>query len=107
MGKDKKKKEKIEEVEFEIKGHYEPAIEPRRCCCKRKVCCRITMLVVPLVLIAALVIIPFTLLAEDPSMKLVIELTRHGERASGDIFPLAETEADNFKVPEKLQKTGA
>ena len=98
MSGDKKVKDKKKEKEKkkDIRGGPNPTElidgvpQPRCCGCKRKICIRITWFVVPVTIIALLVILPFTLLAEDPSMMLVIEVTRSGERSSSEIFQYSD-----------------
>ena len=41
------------------------------------------------------------------SLKLVVEVCRHGERAPHTIYPLAENPDDNFETPMELTMTGA
>jgi len=45
----------------------------------------------------------------SPKNKLLlsVELSRHGERQPGVIFPLAKVPADNFSKPHVLTRTGA
>ena len=44
---------------------------------------------------------------ETETLRLVVEVCRHGERASKQIFPLAENPDDNFDIPYNLTMTGA
>ena len=40
-------------------------------------------------------------------LKLIVEVTRHGQRAPEKIFDLALNPDENFKVPHNLTKVGA
>ena len=44
---------------------------------------------------------------DGETLRLVVEVCRHGERAPKKIFPLAENPEENFEVPYNLTMTGA
>ena len=41
------------------------------------------------------------------TLKLLIEVTRHGERAPKTLFPLAKDPKNDFKIPYELTQFGA
>ena len=44
---------------------------------------------------------------DGETLRLVVEVCRHGERAPKEIFPIAENPEDNFEIPYNLTMTGA
>ena len=50
---------------------------------------------------------PHNELLNDYKLQLVLEVTRHGQRAPGEIYDLAANPEENFSVPMNLTMTGA
>ena len=76
--------------------------------CSRKIWIRsLVIIAVAIIVLAALIILPLYVFNTPSDLKLVIELTRYGNRSSKVIFPLASNPDQNFAEPNKLQMSGA